>query len=151
MHKIEYEIQLNEDGRPYIELSVDYDDKPDDKFFVIELTRYFLQNIYANKRHIYDENTIISLDNSIRLLGQISDEMAHIIHDGMIAGAEIEMMFHKYYHVKLKTIEERDSNDTYVFDSKIFKKIEGLKVFIEEDSEVFLYTNNEWKKINNEV
>lgn len=150
MHKIEYEIQLNEDGRPYIELSADYDDKPDDKFFVVELTRYFLQSVYENKGHVYDEETMKSMDVSIRLLGQVSDEMAHIIYDGMYAGAEVEMMFHKHYHVKLLTIEERDSKDEYVFDSKIFKKIDELKVFIEEDSKVYLYSNNDWIEIKND-
>jgi hypothetical protein len=32
MLKIEYEIKLNENGRPYIDLPTDYEDKPEDKF-----------------------------------------------------------------------------------------------------------------------
>jgi hypothetical protein len=150
MHKIEYEIQLNENGRPYIELSKEYEDKPDDKFFVVELTRHFLHNVYQNRGHVYNEESLEAMKTAINLLGQISDEMAYIIYDGMLANAEIDIMFDIKYHVTVNTIDELDNRDIFIENSKIYKKMEGLKVFVKEESQSYLFENNNWKLIDEE-
>ena len=45
MHTIEYEIGLNDEGRPFIGLPEDYEQNPEDRFFAIEITRYILQDL----------------------------------------------------------------------------------------------------------
>lgn len=147
MHNIEYEIKLNDIGRPYIELSKEYSDIPDDKFFVMELARYFLQHISEKKSDAYDEETRIQLENTVTLMAQINDDMARIIYDGMVADGEIDLMISKKYHIIIETLEELESmGDIYVYNSKIFKKDDLLKVFVENENAIYCYINENWVK-----
>ena len=47
MHNIEYEIKLNEQGRPCISIPENHENNPEDKFFAIELARYLPQRRVA--------------------------------------------------------------------------------------------------------
>lgn len=150
MLKIEYQIKLNERGRPYIDLSEDYEDKPEDKFFVIELSRYFLQNVYMRRSSEFDKETSEALDITTRLLGQIGDEMAHLIYDNMMAAGEMQMMLNEKYHVIVNSLEERDNiGDAIVHKDVLFKKQNGLKVFVVEDSTYYQFQNENWVKLDN--
>ena len=83
MFNIEYDITLNENGRPCVDLSNDYENNPEDRFFAIELTRYLLEKIYVEKNDKFSENAIKHMNNTIKLLGQISDEIAKILWNNM--------------------------------------------------------------------
>jgi len=136
MDNIEYDIGLNENGRPCIELPEDYDHNPEDKFFAIEIARYYLQMVHAKMDdQIYDQNTFEVMDESIRLLGQIGDEMAEILYDNMKTQGELAMMMDSRYHVLVKSIEERDAlpDKDIQYNGKIFDRVEGLKVLVQTD------------------
>lgn len=150
MLKIEYEIQLNETGRPCIELSKDYEDKSEDKFFAIELARYFLQGVYNRRTSILDKQTIDMMDIAIRLLGQIGDEMAHIIYDSMVAMGDVDFLIGNKYHHTVKSIEERDKiENIFVVNGKIFKREVGLKIYVIDESTIYELkngiTNENWE------
>jgi hypothetical protein len=131
MHKIEYEIKLNESGRPYVSLSDDYDNKPEDKFFVFELARYLLEGTYFRRKAQLDSNAAEIIENSVSLLGQVSDEMAEILFNNMKAAGDMDMMMDKRYHICVDTIEERDALPEFiVYGDKIYQRQEGLKVFV---------------------
>lgn len=160
MIKIEYEIKLNDDGIPYISLSPDYVDKSEDKFFVIEMTRYFLQSVYVNAEDgKYDENTMNYMKNSIILLEQLSDEMKKLLLEDMKMSGEISMIMGSAYHVVVESIEERDnlSFDYFIYNEKLYKREIGLKVYVNnyecdrENSGVHVLkngiTNENWVKI----
>ena len=70
MLKIEYEIKLNERGRPCIELAPDYPHHTEDKFFAVELSRYYLQRVFNGMGSRFDQHTKDMVDISIRGLGQ---------------------------------------------------------------------------------
>ena len=136
MFEIKYDIELNEDGRPCIGLSEDYEHNPEDKFFAIEIARYYLQMIHANMDEtIYDQNTFDAMDDTIQLLGQIGDEMAEIQYNNMKTHGEFGMMMDNSYHVKVNNIEERDAlpEKDILYNNKIFDRVEGLKVLVETD------------------
>ena len=138
MHKIYYDIELNENGRPCIALPDEYEQKPEDKFFAIEIARYYLQMVAANMdESIYDQNTFDVMDETIRMLGQIGDEMAVIQYDMMRSQGEISMMMEKRYHVMVESIEERDAlpDKDIVYNGKIFDRDEGLRVCVQQDKE----------------
>ncbi len=162
MYKIEYGIGLNENGRPCIELPEEYEQKPEDKFFAIEIARYFLQMTEANMDDsIYDQNTFQSMDVAIRLLGQLGDEMAIITYEGMRAQGDIAMMLDSTYHMEVTSIEERDAlpEKNIIYDDKMFDRVEGLRVYVLQPLEEYdkeksgLYelrdgiTNENWVKI----
>lgn len=161
MLKIEYEIQLNESGRPCIDLAMDYVDKEEDKFLVIELARYLLQNVYNKKNSEFNEEEASIMDSSIQLLGQIGDKMAEIIFNDMKQNAEIAMLVNESgynAHIWLKSIKERDELGFgwICYENKIFKRKTGFRVMVydEKDKDASgIYelidgiTNEHWVKI----
>jgi hypothetical protein len=149
MLKIEYEIKLNENGRPCIDLPEDYEHRAEDKFFAIEMARYFLQGTYSRMTpEVYSQHTIDEMDRAIRLLGQIGDEMAEIIWNQMKAMGEIDMVMNKRYHIVAITIEELDGlSDIISWDNRIYPKENGLKALVAEDQNIYEFNNGKWEKI----
>jgi glutamate synthase domain-containing protein 3 len=150
MHTIDYEINLNERGRPCIGLPESYKDKPEDKFFAIEIARYVLQNTYDRLSEHFDIETAKKLDITLRVLGQIGDQMAEILWNSMKASGDAEMIMGKSYNVSVDTIEERnDLATTGILEGeKIFLREEGLKVLVENENKIYKLTggntNNDW-------
>jgi len=130
MHKIEYEVALNDSGRLYIGLPDNYEDKPEDRFFAIEVTRYLLQDLLKRRKENLDTQTISAMDEAERLLGQIGDEVAVLLYDGMKASGEMTMMLDTRYHVWVNSVEERDNlpDKNIIHNNKIFDRVEGLRV-----------------------
>lgn len=160
MLKIEYEIKLNDNGRPYIDLAKDYENKPEDKFFVLEMSRYLLQNVYNRRSSEFDKITANIIRDSSSLLGQVSDEIAQMIYEQMVFMGDVAMNVDCTHHIKVDSIEERNSLSEHaiVYEDKIFKRQEGLKVkvFIGSygfKSEYEIYelkggiTNEHWVKL----
>jgi len=147
MNKIEYEIVLNKEGRSIIKMSDNYKDKVEDKFFVFEMTRYFLQKILMSFSEKYDENSLEMMDITVRLLGQVGDEMAQMIWDMMLSEGEADLIYNKNYHIVVNNQEELNNIDEYqTYNNKIYYKQDGLKVLVKEESVIYEYQNNEFKK-----
>ena len=165
MYKIEYEIGLNEQGRPYIGLPDDYEQKPEDRFFALEVTRWMLQDLLNRKKDELDNQTSVAIDEAERLLGQFGDEVAAILYEGMTVQGELAlMMAGNACHLHVESIEERDAlpEKDILYGHKLFNRVEGLKVGIvpEENkltgrpyliAEIYELvdgiTNENWKKI----
>jgi hypothetical protein len=135
MYKIEYNIGLNEQGRPYIELPEDYEHQPEDRFFVIEIARWMLQDLLTRRIQDLDQQIITAIDESERVIGQIGDEVAGLLYGNMKAQGELNMMLDKLYHINVKSIEERDAlpNKEIFFNGKLFDRVEGLRVQLNSD------------------
>ena len=138
MIKIEYEIKLNESGRPCIELSENYENKSEDKFFALEMTRYFLQSVMSKSGRLkYNEETLVHIDNTIQLLGQVGDEMAEILWKEMKTRGELNMMTDNFCNAEVNSIEERDAlNDVFAYGGKILERKVGLKILVREKRNV---------------
>lgn len=153
MHKIEYEIKLNESGRPCIELSKDYEDKPEDKFFAIELARYFLQKIYSRRSAEFDKETSKNIELAINLFGQLGDEVAEILWHDMKSLGEATFILGRNYHIIVDAIEDRNnlSDKGIVQNDKIYMKQEGLKVFVTKETKIYELkggiSNDNWEEI----
>jgi len=132
MYKIEYEIGLNEQGRPYIGLPEDYDQKPEDRFFALEITRWMLVDLLNRNKDQLDNPTIDAIDEAERLLGQIGDETAAILYEGMRAQGEMRIMMDAPYHIEVIGIEARDAlpDKDIIYMDRIYDRIEGLKVYV---------------------
>lgn len=132
MYNLEYDIGLTKEGRPCIELLEDYEQNPEDRFFSIEVTRYMLQDLLNHKTKNLDDNTIHTMDNAEKLLGQIGDEVAKILFNGMKRLGELKMMMTDNFHIRVNNIEERDALPEFniLYNNMIFNRIEGLKVGI---------------------
>jgi hypothetical protein len=139
MHTIDYEIKLNEHGRPCIDLPPSYKDKPEDKFFAIEIARYVLQNVYNRRSAEFDEQAAKTIDITCRLLGQVGDEMAELLWSTMKSYGDTEIAWGKSYYVTVETLEERDSLSTtgILEGERIFLREEGLKVLVKTENKIF--------------
>lgn len=152
MNKIEYSIDLNDNGRPCINLPVNYEQRQEDRFFAIELARYVLQDVYNRRSNEFDKEAEKTIDISIRLLGQVGDQIAEILWHQMVAMGEIDMLIKKPYNFRVNTIEERNNIGEYIMvNEKILKKQIGLRVFIIENEKVYELqdgiTNENWVEI----
>ena len=149
MYRIEYEIELNERGRPCIGLPEDYEHKAEDRFFAIEIARYVLQDVFHRRSAEFDKEAAETIDIAIRLLGQVGDNIAEILWNNMKSIGEVEMMFDKPYHVILNTLEELNKVGEYLISSnKIYKRGEALKILIIENSMIYEYKDNKWMEVN---
>ena len=133
MFNIEYEIGLNDAGRPCIELPEDYEHRPEDRFFVLEVASYMLQDLLKRRTIDLDSQTINAIDEAERLLGQIGDDIAEILYGSMKAQAELDFILDKQYHIRVNSIEERDElpEKNILFNDKIFDRTEGLIILID--------------------
>jgi len=153
MYNIDYDILLNEQGRPYIHLPDDYEQRPEDRFFVVELTRYILQSVYNAKSVEFDKNAAKVIESGISLLGQVSDEIAEILWNQMKVMGDVDLLLAKRYHITLNTVEEMNMlDDKYIHhNNKIYTRQEGLRVFIIENNSIYELTggitNDCWTKI----
>lgn len=139
MHRFEYEIQLNEDGRPYINIPEDYKEKPEDKFMALELTCYILRKLIETRQENLDEQAVQSLEISFDTLYKISDEVSILIKNQMETMGEMVMEVNNTYHFQVESIEELKSlnYNGIMRDGKIFKRVEGLRVFVNSEDKVF--------------
>lgn len=97
MYNFEYDIKLNDEGRPYIDLDEEFDNNPEHKFAAMELTVYMLIAVLNERKKMMDEDEEIDFDEDdiegleaiINYLLNISDEMAYIIKNSMKSSNEI--------------------------------------------------------------
>jgi len=153
MYEIKYEIKLNESGRPCIDLPPDYEEKPEDKFFAMEITRYLLQKTFDNRSSKFDPETAKNINIGITVIQQVSDEIARILWQNMKIMGDTSLLFDKKYHIQVKTIEERDNlkHNGILYNDKIYIRQEGLKVFVSDEMKVYELkdgiNNENWKEI----
>ena len=151
MLKIEYEIMMNDTGRPCIELSEDYEENKEDKFLAFELARYFLQRISPRTKELLDEESVGMVDTCIALLGQISDEMSHIIWNDMKMLGDVDFQLNTKYHLRVADIEGLYNLGEYsAMEGKIYKKQEGLMVLVVDEAVVYKLVDNSWEVIKYE-
>lgn len=131
MYTIRYEIGLNEQGRPCIELPEDYEQNPEDRFFAIEITRYILQDLLARRTPDLDSDTVKQMDEAERLLGQLGDGVAEVLYESMRLASQIPI-YGKNPSVTVNSIEERDAlpDKDILYNEMILDRVEGLEVHV---------------------
>ena len=153
MLKFEYEIKLNDEGRPYIYISPDHQDNMEDKFMAMELTRYIINGLYAIKKDVYTDNDLKVMEMTSEFLEKVSDEMAVILKGAMEASGEFHLSFYRNFDVQVANIEERDklNYEGIIYGKKIFKRCPGLKVMTQDTMQVFELVggidNEHWKEV----
>ena len=157
MYKIEYGIEINDNGRPYISLPDDYEQRSEDKFFAFEITRYLINSTLMRKRDELDDNSLDKLETIGSVLEQISDEIATLLLNDMKSLGDIAMQLDlKPYHIQVNDINDRDSlsMDRILYDNKIYPRVEGLKVLVAEEMKIYQLvngiSNDCWTELNND-
>lgn len=151
-YDINYKVDINEQGRPCIELPKNYEHRPEDRFFVLEMARYMLQDLLSRRKEDLDQQTVSAMDEAENLFGQLGDEVASILHGGMRNHGEIQLMFHKFFHVNVDSIEDRDAlpDKNIFYDDKLIDRVEGLHVQINPDhrgAHKYFYTQHDFMPV----
>lgn len=161
MFNFQYEIQLGEDSRPYIEpvgSTVKEMSFVEHKFMGIEMCRTIVsQTILAHqknpeKRPLPPEEVqrLINLENELIRLSNI---FAKTIKEQFDLLDIADRLINKTFDVSVDSINERDTlnYEGFIFDDRIFKRIEGLKVKVIQTGEIFQLIggidNEHWTKI----
>ncbi len=139
----EYEIKLNENGRPYVYMPKDYIDSPEDKFMAIEITRYVLITSLARNKNKLSANGVLSIKNTINNLEVISNEVADLLKQQMENKGEFVLNIQTQYHIAVDTLKERDklNYEGIIYNNKIYKRTEGLKVLVMETKSIYELKN----------
>jgi hypothetical protein len=144
MFKIEYDIKIaEEDNYPYIQLADEYNEKPEDKFFVLELTKYLLHNLIESKR--YDSDPVMNLEmlTTFNFIELLSEEVGKLIVAEMSLTGKINSAISAFYHFKVNTIKDLTSKSVYHSSGKIFIKKDGLLAFVDDEKTIYECRENE--------
>jgi hypothetical protein len=86
----------------------------------------------------FNPETGEKLEIAINLLGQIGDEVAALLWEGMKLSGDAAFIMNSRYHIQVESIEERDKlGFVSVYNSKVFKRQEGLKVLVTNEMKVY--------------
>lgn len=151
MYKIDYSIGLNEHGRLCIELPEDYEHRPEDRFFVLEVVSYMLQDLLARRTIDLDPQTVNAIDESERLIKQIGDEVAELLFEMMKNLGEASKQFGNAFDIKVESIEERDALPfkNILYKNMIFDRDDGLTVLVNiYDPETFMPVETRYRLVD---
>jgi hypothetical protein len=101
----------------------------------------------------FPEETFTQLESCVTILGQVGDEIAHILWDMMKVMGDTTYLLDRRYHIMVKNIEERNNLnlDNILYENKIYKREPGLKVLVSDLEKVFKLSggiNNEnWEEV----
>jgi hypothetical protein len=81
MRNIEYEIKVNEEGKPYIHLD-NLNMDVDDMFFCFEITKYRLHGILADENNTFlPQEALEELALAGQIVGEISERIGKMVVD----------------------------------------------------------------------
>ena len=147
MFKFEYEIGLNENGRPFINPIGDTINEMsfvEHKFMAMELAWYIVGSTI--NLHLSNPENLTLPDGELERLKTLENEIARLsniyaktIKQQMELMGEIDKLINKPFDITVLNEEERDSlnYNGIIFNDRIFKREEGLKVKIIETGQVF--------------
>lgn len=161
MFKFEYEIGLNDSGRPFInpvgettkEMSF-----VEHKFMAMELACYIVGSTI--NIHLSNPEKLTLPEGELERLKILESEIARLsnIYAKTIKGqmelmGQVDLLINKAFDITVLTEDERDelNYNGIIFNEKIFKRVEGLKVKVIETGQVFELIggidNEHWKQI----
>lgn len=153
MLKFEYQIKLNDEGRPYIDIPEEYQNKTEDQFMVLEMSRYLIISLLKLRRSELPEIETKALEASFDTLEMLSDEVAVLLRKQMEVLGETILETQRNYHIRLDTLDQRNelSYTGIVHDGKIFKRVMGLRVLVLENMEIYELEdgidNEHWRRV----
>lgn len=159
MYNIEYDLKLDQNGRPYIDLpqDVNENDRSQNRFYALEMTLYLFNKIYSNRPPELDEGSIRALEVTISTLKRISSEAAVILSREMSLLGDAAFIIADRYHIKVNSVEERNELPMHriLYNNKIFRRLKGLKVLVDETSTIYELIdgieNENWIELNEEI
>lgn len=153
MLNFEYQIKLNDDDRPYIDIPEEYQNKTEDQFMVLEMSRYLILSLLNLRRSELPENEVKALESSFDTLEVLSDELGILLKKQMEVLGETVLETARNHHITLDTLDQRNelNYNGIIYDGKLFKRVMGLKVLVLENMEIYELVdgidNEHWRRV----
>ena len=141
---LKYDIAINNHGDIYANLSPQSDDRPEDKFFAVELTKYLFLSVFSNKRVYDDSLSKEDYETTINSLSKISDQMATLLKDQLKSTGELMKNINTSYMFEVETYDELKSlpEKDILVDNFIVDKYEGLRVRVKSEDKIYTCLGN---------
>lgn len=147
MLNLKYDIGLNDDGFPCIDLGRNFVGNPEDKFAVFELTRYILANMSPNIQNEPLRNEILHCLNT---LDNLSEFVGKLLLEIMVKNGEMSKMVNENTTITLENKIELDDflknnikKGLLIHDVKIFNVDQGIVFKLKENDETYSYFDGE--------
>jgi len=136
MLHLDYEINLDENGEPQVQISKYYEEIPEDKFMIISLAAGLVSGmiIHPDYKSNFNENQQKVFEITSRMLQTLKRDIGNHLKE-RIASNNTE----KNYDVEVTTIVRRNAlnYNGIIYEDKIFKREIGLKVLVLETMKVY--------------
>src|SRR5690606_4865952 len=94
------------------------------------------------------EETTDKISTSINLLGQLADEIAQLLWEGMKMSGDAAFILNNRYHLQVENIVQLNRlRDEIYYEDKVFRKKDGLKVLVTDEMKIYEYNDNNWIEV----
>lgn len=140
---LKYDIAVNDYGDVYANLSPESEDRPEDKFFAVELAKYLFITVFKNKR-TWDDISQEDCETTVKTMSIISDQMAMVLKDQFKSSGELMKGINTAYMIEVETIDDLKAlpEKDILSDSMMLDKYEGLKVKVKSENKVYTCLGN---------
>lgn len=136
MLHLDYEINLDGNGEPQVQLSKYYEEIPEDKFMIISLAAGLISNmiIHPDHKSNFNETEQKVFEITSRMLQTIKRDIGNHLKERIATNNT-----GKNYDVEVTTIVRRNAlnYNGIIYEDKIFKREIGLKVLVLETMKVY--------------
>lgn len=148
MYNIEYDLKLDENGLPYIEIPENSEVRIEHRFFNMAMVEYMLTMSFELTKHGFDEKTANEMVNVLKWITEVKLSLGDIVLEQMEIMGDVEFAISKNYHFKVNNLNELENlYDKFIYDGKLFHKKNDL-IGLVNDLDYYKYTDGEWLLIN---
>ncbi len=141
MLQFDYEIRLDENGEPFVQLSKHYEEVPEDKFMVFDIVSRLVSMSLSNVefRAVLSDDHIKAIEICNQVLYAFKKDIGTQIKKRMIERGEDILNKPKEYQIEVSTIEKRNSlnYNGIIYEDKIYRREVGLRVLVLETMKVY--------------
>ncbi len=147
MRELKYDIGLNDEGNPFVKISKEYEENPEDKFVIFQLTTYILMNISPK---IKDDQTKADIDYCIDALGKLSGYVGNLLKGIMITNGEMDRIANKDLAIEVNSYDDlvelistNISCGYFIHDVKMYDVDKGIVFKIKDSGKIYSYFDGE--------
>jgi hypothetical protein len=150
MYNIEYDLKLDKNGFPYIEIPETSDDRIEHRFFNIAMSEYMISRSFELNKDSFDDKTAGEMINVLKWLSELKMSLGEIVLEQMEIMGDVEMMINKNFHFKANSLDELENlYNNFTYDGKMFNKKNGLIALVGDYK--YVYTDDKWIEITKNI
>lgn len=144
MYNIEYDLKLDENGLPYIEIPEPSEIRIQHRFFSMAMVEYMITMSFDAIKDNFDDKNANEIETVLKWISDIRLSLGDIVLEQMEIMGDVELAISKSYHFKVNNLNELENlYDKFIYDGKLFNKKNGLVALV-SGLDCYKYTDGEW-------